>query len=317
MAVTQVREITKADNLVLDAAGEISCVRTFQVDVNDPGDDSIVVSRHRLVPKPFQSHPRSPRLTASIIEIDKHPETRLMYLVQARYKTGIANVVENPLRRPAAISMSSTERRVWTTRDANGDPMTTTAGELLDAYETEITDLTFHVAKNLPGVPRWLLGYTRSTNIDAVNLRGYNIEPGLLRFRSPRISDKQTENGVDFYVFSFDLAHRVDGWERVVPNAGYVELITSLVDEEVLPNGTTRTLDPPEERTRWKKIEVDGQEPTKPQFLSLDGKALTEDELFINAGTPNAPVRKIRPGAIKFNKYQMFKKLPYRRLPLR
>lgn len=204
---------------------------------------------------------------------------------------------DNPLDRPAEITIDNQPREKIRLRDAKGRPVVNAAGDLFDDPPPTISvnNLVFVIEKNIPtAFPDWILTYRNAVNVDAVRLKGRTLPPNSLQIQKLTIGADQIENDVDFCRLHLEIEHDPDGWTKYIPNRGFFQLVYD-----------------PREKDRFKKyrrpakkeILIDGAQPREPQWLDKVGQWIEEPWNNINS--------------LVFLPFDLSDQLPFNRLPLR
>ncbi len=203
--------------------------RYFVAKATSVNDGVLDIWRSRRDLLPYQPHPLSPRLRVAANE-PRRREGTLLWDVNVCYSAELEEREEdeNPLARPASISWSSAMYQRATLFDADGKPIRNSAGDLFDPQEIEDERWVISVKKNVAAVPKWILNYRMVVNDGAVRIQGLTFPKETLRLQGLSISEEQIENRVPFYVVSFELHFREEGWRRRLINRGYNELVDKL-----------------------------------------------------------------------------------------
>jgi hypothetical protein len=120
-----------------------------------------------------------------------------------------------------------------------------------------------------------------------------------LRLQGLSISEEQIENRVPFYVVSFELHFREEGWRRPLINRGHNELIDS--DNPRLPGKRLVPI--------LMGLKGAEERPQDPAFLNREGKAFRDDSGQIT--------NDIEPSRIVTFKVKLHKTKPFGVLPLK
>ena len=132
-----------------------------------------------------------------------------------------------------------------------------------------------------------------------VRIQGLTFPKETLRLQSLSISEEQIENNIPFYIVSFELHYREDGWRRPLINRGYNELVES------------KSPDQPGKRLVPILMGLKGAEerPQDPVFLDREGKAFRDESGQITSD--------ILPSQIVTFKVKLHKTKPFGVLPLK
>ena len=231
---------------------------------------SVQVRSYRQCPKPFDPHPNDPQALVLHVTARRRRRANRVWDIEAVYTTELDRLEQpnNPLQRPAEISIEQVEYELPRVLDKDGQPLTNTAGDLLEGITEAEPGLVLHVQKNVAAWPRWLLSYMNAVNSDAVRLKGLTFPKGTLRLRGLRIPPIQQHERWVYYPLSFQLHFRGDGWQPRLLNRGWHELVDVPDPESDDPDATVKT----KRRIRL----ANGEYPSEPQFLARDGSWLGE-----------------------------------------
>jgi hypothetical protein len=228
---------------------------------------------------------------------------------------------ENPLNRPAEVTIDNQPRERVRTRDRHGRPIVNTAGDPFDdppPVET-INHLLFVIEKNIPtAFQPWILRYTEAVNSDVVRLRGLSLAPNTLRTQKLTIGKEDRQNDVDFCVLHLELEFAPETWTTWIPNRGHYELIYDR--NAIRPNNlrNRKALTPLDKR----EILIDGAVPKDPQWLDRFGRYVEKPWLEASPDPNSKPVKlkpweSIPPRGIVFLPFDLPPSLPFNRLPIR
>jgi hypothetical protein len=160
----------------------------------------------------------NPAVNATVagFDADRLGSTKDGWEVAVKYRRQLDEDEQNPLNRPAEIELDSESEEVPIDRDADGEPLLSSAGGLIAGITEEENRWIFNVSKNLPAIPRWLLDYRNAVNIDAVRIGGLSIAPGYLLLKNPRGAKVETVKvrgrEVSYVPFSFSLVYNPRSW---------------------------------------------------------------------------------------------------------
>ena len=155
------------------------------------------------------------------------------------------------------------------------------------------------VSKNVAAVPKWILKYRMVVNDGNVRIQGLTFPKETLRLQGLSISEEQIESNIPFYVVSFELHFREEGWRRPLINRGYNELIDS--DNPRLPGKRLVPI--------LMGLKGAEERPQDPVFLDREGKAYRDESKQIT--------NDIEPSKIVTFKVKMHRAMPFSRLPLK
>lgn len=263
------------------------------------------------VPLPFEVHPTDPRALADKPQASQDDSDPFRWIVRVSYSSKIKKPKEdkNPLRRPAKVSIKTEQFDRPTLVDAKGKPILNTAGDLVEGLTKDDSRLTIVVEKNVGSVPNWIDKYNDAVNSDTIRLRGRTWKAGTLKFKNLSIpSTEITEDKIAYFTLSFELHHRKEGWEDLIPNRGFNEKVTEVVkvtDKTLVTFG-----DVIGKRTRLQKILVGKppEPPSDPVWLDKEGHAFRNEDNSI---------RLPKPEEIIILKVMLYDKLPFSVLPLK
>lgn len=274
--------------------------RYFLAKASNPNDGVLDIWRSRRDLLPYQPHPNSPRLRVAANE-PRRREGTLLWDVNVRYSAELEEREEdeNPLARPAKISWSSAMYQRATLFDADRKAIRNAAGDLFDPQEVEDERWVISVKKNVAAVPKWILGYRMVVNDGNVRIQGLTFPKETLRLQGLSISEEQIENNVPFYVVSFELHFREEGWRRPLINRGYNELVDS--DNPRLPGKRLVPI--------LMGLKGAEERPQDPVFLDREGKAFRDDSGQIS--------NDISPTQIVTFQVKLHKTKPFGLLPLK
>jgi hypothetical protein len=272
--------------------------RYFLAKATSVNDGVLEIWRSRRDLLPYQPHPNSPRLRVQSNE-PKRREGTLLWDVEVRYSAELEEREkdENPLARPAKISWSSAMYQRATLFDADKKAIRNAAGDLFDPQDVEDERWVISVKKNVAAVPKWILNYRMVVNDGNVRIQGLTFPKETLRLQGLSISEEQIENNVPFYVVSFELHFREEGWRRPLINRGYNELVES------------KDPDKPGKRLIPILMGLRGAEerPQDPAFLDREGKAYRDSSGQV---TNDILPSQIVTFQVKFHKTKPFGTLP-------
>ncbi len=168
--------------------------------------------------------------------------------------------VENPLLRPPTISRSPQQRQRIAIRDAYGNLMKNTAGELPNPpVEIESHSPGFTITKNLPAWPHALeVALQDSINLTAISIPYWGVVIGakLSKFNGFSGSPKW-ENGFRFWEVSCTIETDWEGWNKPLVSAGFNEMVPDGGGDFYL----------------WPIIGANGERPADPVLLDANGLA--------------------------------------------
>lgn len=269
MAIVSYYEINKDEGRFAQT-GEL---RRYFVCVTNPGNDPwrradtpLAIYAYRPDLQYGQRHPDDASYTVTSNEAIRREQADV-WDVTVTYQQLTA---ENPLNEPAKVKARSQDDKRAALYDADGKPYLNTAGDFLEPVEEDEAIWVYSVTKNVASVPAWFDSYPNRVNDDAVRLMGRLREAGTLKLKGGSI-DEADYQGQTYYVLSFELWWRLDGWEAKVVNRGYNQLVEITENPPWLaPLGQQVTK--PKTRLVRQPILINGQPPREPQALDNDGK---------------------------------------------
>jgi hypothetical protein len=285
----------------------------------DPGDSWKVILRARPDLAQYQPHPDDSLAFVSRVTPTHH--ARGYWTLKVEYSTEVENEEENPLDKPATITVDTQPREKIALFDAAGRPVCNAAGDLFDDPPATRTvhNLLFTVEKNIPAqFPPWIKAYGGAVNTDAVRLRGITCGPDTLKVQKLTIGDIQTANDKEYSVLHLELEHDEEKWIHWQPNRGFHELY---YDKNALRlnNLKNRNI---RKSARKREILIDGAPAKEPQWLDVFGRHVKDPWMYAD-GSPNSkPIplqgwEEIPPEGLVFLPFKLDPRLPFSRLPLR
>lgn len=275
--------------------------RQFTVRTNNQRESFVDIIRHPKCPKWGDQHPHSPALFATDI-IPTQRKDKYFWDVVVQYSSAPEiEKKENPLQRPAEISVASNPEKALTVVDAEGEPMRNTAGELLTPQEDLGMQMILRVRKNLPPfLPSWTLNYRGAVNADPIRLLGLPFPKETLRIIALEIQfPAQMENRIKFVPLTMDIHYDPDGWFWRPLNRGFME--RKVDGNGKLTKETTRIKLPPTQ-----------EYPAEEIFLDSHGRAYRGTRQGRN-GQPEQYIRQydLTPREILKLKFKRGRRLPF------
>jgi hypothetical protein len=293
---------------------ELKCTRKFVALMSSPLDTLRDILTSPLVPKPYMPHPLINKMWVTDVNPQQDEDCPTKWDTEVEYSSLLEKreLDKNPLARPALISWTSADFSRVVMLDANGRPILNAASDLVEDITKESSNWVIKVEKNIVKMPKWVLSYKDAVNSDAVKIENLQFPPDSLKIRRLERSEIQEENDHTFYKLSFELHHNPEGWTTQIPNRGFneieeYEVVTGTKDS----GGTGLITQVPiiEKRKRKKRILIDGEYPSEPQFLDKQGRLIRDKN-----GDPKQP---LSPSDIVILKKQLEPRLPFRVLPLK
>jgi hypothetical protein len=285
----------------------------------EPGWIGLLSNRPEF--SPGQPH-YSPNVLAKVagFDADRLSTTKDGWEVAVKYRRQLDEAEQNPLERPAEIDLDSESEEVPIDRNADGQPILSSAGGLIAGLTEEENRWIFNIAKNVPDIPKWIIPYRNAVNSDAVRIGGLNIDPGYLLLKNPRGGKPQTAKvrgqEIEYRELTFSLIYNPNSWltrfyDRDLYELGEVEVQvpspTGSTDADgnpvLLSKMVVQRVRMTAKNDQGEDVEVD-----EPQFLDGSGRRPRNQD-----GTIKAP---LEPEDIVTREEWTKKRLPFRALPL-
>lgn len=228
MAVDSIKELRGRSG---DIQGiQSTAVRRWRVHTTANTDDqyTIYANTSGIIPRGFEPHPNNLILTCRSVTITEDDDKKNWWIAEAKYSAAPVGEserqeeeIENPLARPAKIRWTTAayQRAIYKDRDGNG--IMNSAGDYFDpVVEIDESRWVATVSKNVSSVPSWLIDYTDAVNSDSFSIGGLTVEVEKAKLSQIDISELQNENGVDFYVLTYAIEFKKDGWKVVLLDQG-------------------------------------------------------------------------------------------------
>lgn len=263
--------------------------------------------RQTLIPKINDEHPTEPGLFLE--SIDPEQKRPLFWELDCSYSVFEQQEQEkNPLDRPATVTIDSQLVEQATLFDAEGRPITNTAGEFIPGLSLKVPLLEYKVVKNIGSDPPWIETHVGSINKDPVILRGRTRPPKTLFLASFGASEVRTENRQRFSEYSLTLLYDRRGWTEEIWNRGTVHLQKKTFTKwkfDRQGNDISTLV------SRWVQVPIrdaENEKVTEPVALDLFGQPVQD---FKEPDTPIDPSKLITLKIDLYNK-QRFADLPLR-----
>jgi hypothetical protein len=128
----------------------------------------------------------------------------------------------NPTLRPPVISWSSSIYQKPINRDRSGHLILNSAGNSFDPPPTkEESRWVIHVKKNYTTVPTLILTYQDTINDNDFVIGGLTVTKNFAKFAELQISEKQEENGYQFYIVEWNLHLLPETWQLRLLDEGF------------------------------------------------------------------------------------------------
>lgn len=220
---------------------------------------------------------------------------------------------ENPLNKPAEVTLTTKLVKVIITADYKGDVLANTAGDPFPDIEDEETWLEFSIEKNIARAKKeWFTKYPNSVNEEEIKILGIPYPPKKLWAESMRLGKRGIgKDGTKYYPMHMKLVYREKGWKQYRLNTGTREKrgirrpMSSAVDYELVP-------------IRDKQ----GEAVDEPVFLDKHGRAYrigTDHEKIIwPLSDYSKPLRtNLKKSEIITLGFEVKRPLPFKQLPLK
>lgn len=157
----------------------------------------------------------------------------------------------HPLQRPAKRRWSSAKYNKPIFQDINQKAIVNSAGDYFDPCpEVDRSRWVCTIQKNVPDVPTYIVDYTDAINAATFQIGGLTIGQGVAKLMSIEISEAQYEQFgdelVEFYVFTFAMEMRPEGWKLVLLDQGLRQISTvdstkrvNILDDSTPPRDVT------------------------------------------------------------------------------
>lgn len=176
------------------------------------------------VPQWNQPHPTEAGFFLDYIK--PHHRSRLCWELEAEYTAYKGGQIDpDPLQRPAVITFDASLVEQPTLFDAEGRPITTTAGEFIEGIVQRFPLVEYTVKKNLPADPKWLQTHMGATNKEPLRIRGLSWAPHTLLLATVAAGEYVTENRSVYSEYSLKILADPRTWYSDVWNLGTVELV--------------------------------------------------------------------------------------------
>lgn len=195
-----------------------------------PGTSYIGVEAYPGCPRQYQPHPDDPKSYVDVVSMDRVNGRLIDVTVTYSSEVDVDedkqrdNFNEDPLQRPAVVTLSSEREMRAVNLDVEGTPLQTTAGEPL-TRERRFTLWRLNVKKNIATWPRWLLDYPNAINQDPVRIKGVTWPKHTLILDDVELGEESEENGVSFVTLSMKILYRQETWKDEFLNFGRYELV--------------------------------------------------------------------------------------------
>ena len=133
-------------------------------------------------------------------------------------------LAENPTNDPAKITVSTEQFQRPIIYDQAGQSVCNSAGDPFDPQEVmDDSRRVISIQKNVAAHPSWVLSYQDTVNSDTFSIGGVTYAIGTGKVQRVSISNELSRNGTTFFVLSYEIYCRRDGWLYEPLDAGFRE----------------------------------------------------------------------------------------------
>jgi hypothetical protein len=225
------------------------------------------LKREKFIPAAGQEHDKELGFFCTAVK----PKIKQQTVWEIEIDWGIFEIpkrVEDPLDRPAKITMSVSLVEEPADRDYKGNLCCTTAGERLTGIMKQVPLVDYTITKNLKNDPKWLQTHVGAVNDDALYIRGILWKPKTLLVVSVSAGEIVTENDIKYAEYSYKLVGDFRGWTVDVWNRGTLRLEQQEKTQYVIQG----------RKLVAKKVKVWAQVP----IMTGDPKTPVTDPVFLN-----------------------------------
>ena len=149
---------------------------------------------------------------------------RFGWHITAQYSSEL-ELATNPVNDPAKITVSTEQFQRPIIADRLGQSVCNSAGDPFDPQEAmDDSRRVISIQKNVAAHPSWILSMQDTVNSDAFTVRGIVYAIGTGKIQRVSISEEQSRNGTTYFVLSYEIYCRRDGWLYEPLDAGFREL---------------------------------------------------------------------------------------------
>lgn len=271
-------------------AGENAVTASFLVKTDSKLDTAATILSSGLLPVPYVStFPGSSFLLCRSVNVTQKTETPYAWDVTADYsdeqlsqEEEEARTEPNPLLREPKVTWDSQQyqKAIW--KDINDEAIYNSANDPFDPPPM-IDDARWviSVQSNVASVPAYVLTLNNVINDSSVTVDGITFAAQTLKVQGIRIGDVETENGVTFRQFSYQLNFRAETWKMSNLDAGFSMLDSNGDKVEILlPKDKSKPTAPQP---------LDGSggllaSPTPANAVYIDSDVYTEADLTVLPG---------------------------------
>lgn len=135
---------------------------------------------------------------------------------------------QSPYDVPSVVNWDTETLAVDLLSDANGDPVTNTAGDWFDPQPQDVKyRLRITINANVSGFTLSYWNVLNKINSSAVSIRDITFASGTLLVTNVRASEQTWSDGTEYVALGFDLAADPDGWKRGLYSVGYYEKVSN------------------------------------------------------------------------------------------
>lgn len=204
--------------------------RSFLVITSSRYDDEFTIAASGLLPTQFSSHPHFAFLTARRTRYNQRSEHSRVWDVEVEYSSEPLSQREqeeaqqqspNPLARAPQVRWASQQYAKAIHKDLDGKALVNSAGDPFDPpVEVDRSRWVVTISKNVSSVPPVILTYSDSINDNPFTIGGVTVEAKKAKLMALEISELQVENDIQFYVFTYAMEFRKEGWTLEVLDQG-------------------------------------------------------------------------------------------------
>lgn len=234
MSVTEVRYLPNREGEQSDDWTQTITIKALVV-TDNRADGPITVFSSPLVPRLWtqylagnESHLEygGPYLLLSkrkVTEKELIQETGgSLWELELEYTTHKVQKYENPLDQPVRYSLEWAQYDRVVEKDKDGNPLVNTIGDLFTdpPYKEEDARPVLRAYRNEPDVAtriNFIASFRNALNSDSF----HGMAPRTCRMRNITSGDLQTQNGVDYYKFTYEIEFNEDTWDPDILNRGH------------------------------------------------------------------------------------------------
>ncbi len=247
-------------------------VRVYWATVEDVDVDPYFIHEYSKCPRRGDRHKWNEAARVVSVKIKQVGESRV-YKVVVEWSTGSDedSEEENPLKRPAKISIETDLVEVETFRDGAGNIRINTAGDI-QVGTTFKPIQTITIVKNVEKIPKWFNTLPGSVNERDVKIKKETYKERTLLLEKTTEPDRILEGKIWYYPLTYTLTHNIETHDSYEPSMGYHELVKvdPTANEIAVANALGLTAKPTYKKRRI-TVGTAGDYPNDPQYLDIDG----------------------------------------------